>query len=278
MEGLEFWKMSGSGNDFIIVDNRSGAVPEERMGPLVRSVCRRRISVGADGVIFLTASQRFDFAWRFFNADGGEVEMCGNGSRCIARFAFLKGIAGPDMTFETLAGPIQAQVEGRSVKVLMPRPSGLKRDLELDLGRQGGGGMVRADFINTGVPHVVVRVERLEDHPVFEQGRALRYHETFAPAGTNVSFMKVKGPHDIEIRTYERGVEGETLACGTGAIACALVGAAAGEAVSPVRIKTSGGETLTIHFKQKGEAFERVFLEGGTSVVYRGFLGQEALD
>jgi diaminopimelate epimerase len=278
VEDLEFWKMSGSGNDFIIVDNRADIVPEERMGPFVRSVCRRRISVGADGVIFLTGSERFDFAWRFFNADGGEVEMCGNGSRCIARFAFLKGIAGPDMTFETLAGPIQAHVDGRSVKVLMPRPAGLRKGLDLDLGRQGGGVVVRADFINTGVPHAVVRVDRLAEYPVFEQGRALRYHAAFAPAGTNVNFMKVMGPHDIEIRTYERGVEGETLACGTGAIACALVGAAAGEAVSPVRIKTRGGETLTIHFEQEGEAFERVFLEGSTSLVYRGFLGQEALD
>ena len=131
--------------------------------------------MGADGVIFVVGSDQYDFGWRFFNADGGEVEMCGNGGRCVSRFAFLKGIAGPKMTFETMAGPVSAEVNGRIVKVLMPEPSGLSRDLDLEHQE----GWMSVDFINTGVPHVVVQVEDLSNHPVFEQGRELRYHSRF---------------------------------------------------------------------------------------------------
>jgi diaminopimelate epimerase len=301
MRDIEFWKMSGSGNDFVLVDNRDGQISDGEMGRFVQSVCRRRVSVGADGVIFVTRSRTLDFAWRFFNADGGEVEMCGNGSRCVARFAHLKGIAGPDMTFETLAGPVQAHVKGRLVKVLMPKPSGLTKDIELKLPigdkrcrkdqdsvqpdmkgtpyvESGRVIVRRADFINTGVPHVVIQVRDLDRYPVFEEGRAVRYNSYFAPAGTNANFMTMIGPQEIEIRTYERGVEEETLACGTGAIACALTSAAHGKAVSPVRVKTKGGETLVIYFETNEEGFDKVFLEGNTAVVYRAFLNEEALD
>jgi len=131
METVEFWKMNGSGNDFILIDNRNGQIKDEALGRLVERACRRRESVGADGVIFVIKSDRYDFGWRYLNADGGEVEMCGNGGRCVSRFAFLKGIAGPKMTFETLAGPVSAEVEGRIVKVLMPKPRGLHLDIDL---------------------------------------------------------------------------------------------------------------------------------------------------
>ena len=131
MEAIEFWKMSGSGNDFILIDNRDEKISNNDMDRLVQRACRRRESVGADGVIFVVKSNKYDFGWRFFNADGGEVEMCGNGSRCVSRFALLKGIAGPKLTFETMAGPISAEVNGRKVKVLMPRPSGLSLDIGL---------------------------------------------------------------------------------------------------------------------------------------------------
>ncbi len=274
MEPVEFWKMSGSGNDFILIDNRNGQVKDGEMGRLVERACRRRESVGADGVIFVVESDKYDFGWRFFNADGGEVEMCGNGGRCVSRFAFLKGITGPHMTFETLAGPISAEVNGRVVKVLMPEPSGLSMDLDLER-RQGWVGV---DFINTGVPHVVVQVEDLPDHPVFEQGRALRHHLLFAPEGTNANFMKKAGSDKLQIRTYERGVEDETLACGTGAIACALAASVRGlVSNSPVKVETRSGEELTIHFKKKGDSFEQVALEGNTSIVYQAQLNDEAL-
>ncbi len=274
MEPVEFWKMSGSGNDFILIDNRNEQIRDEEMGRLVERACRRRESVGADGVIFVVGSDQYDFRWRFFNADGGEVEMCGNGGRCVSRFAFLKGITGPNMTFETLAGPISAEVNGRIVKVLMPEPSGLTMNLDLAFQQ----GWVSVDFINTGVPHVVVHVEDLSNHSVFEQGRGLRYHSHFAPEGTNANFMKVSGPDKLQIRTYERGVEDETLACGTGAIACALVASVRGAVSgSPVKVETRSGEELIIHFKKKGDSFEQVALEGNTSIVYQAKLNDEAL-
>jgi len=273
MKTIEFWKMNGSGNDFILIDNRDGKVKEEEMGPLVERICRRRESVGADGLIFVVESDQYDFAWRFFNADGGEAEMCGNGGRCVARFAHLKGIAGPEMTFETLSGPVSAEVKGRIVRVLMPTPSELKKDLDLSF----ESGWRSVDFINTGVPHVVVRVEDLVNHPVVEQGRAIRYHPMFSPQGTNANFMRVPNSESIEVRTYERGVEDETLACGTGAIASALTASERGMVGSPVMVKTKGGETLTIHFQKKEETFSHVWLEGNTSLVYHAQLDDEAI-
>ena len=274
METVEFWKMSGSGNDFILIDNRKDQIKEREMGRLVERACRRRESVGADGVIFVVGSDRYDFGWRYFNADGGEVEMCGNGGRCVARFAFLNGIAGPEMTFDTLVGPVSAEVDGRVVKVLMPKPNGLSMGLDLEH-RQG---WASADFINTGVPHVVVQVEDLSNHPVFEHGKDLRYSTYFSPEGTNANFMKVTGPNSLKVRTYERGVEDETLACGTGSIACALVASVRGIVNgSPVAVETHSGEILTIHFERKGDAFEQVELEGVTSVIYRARLDEEAL-
>jgi diaminopimelate epimerase len=273
MKTVEFWKMSGSGNDFILIDNRDGQVKDEEMGLLVERTCRRRESVGADGVIFVVRSDQYDFGWRFFNADGVEVEMCGNGGRCVARFAFMKGITGSSMTFETKVGPVSAQVNGRVVKVLMPKPSALS--LDVDMVHEPGWTSV--DFINTGVPHVVVQVENLSNHPVFEQGRALRYHSRFAPEGTNANFMKITGPNSLRIRTYERGVEDETLACGTGSIACALIASIRGAVSgSPIQVETHSGEMLTIHFKKKGDSFDQVELEGSTSLVYQARMHDEA--
>lgn len=272
METIEFWKMNGSGNDFILIDNRDGEVQEKEMAHLVERICRRRESVGADGLIFVTRSDQYDFAWRYFNADGGEVEMCGNGGRCVARFALLKGLAGPKMTFETLAGPVSAEVMGRIVKVLMPDPSGLKMDVDLS----PEPGWLSVDFVNTGVPHVVIQVENLSGHPVVEQGRVIRYHSKFSPEGTNANFIEVLGPDLVEIRTYERGVEDETLACGTGAIASALVASARGMVTSPVKVKTRGGEELRIYFRKEKNKFCQVWLEGNTSITYQARLNKEA--
>ncbi len=209
MKTIEFWKMNGSGNDFILIDNRDGKVPEDEMRSLVKRVCRRRQSIGADGLIFVIDSDQYDFAWRFFNADGGEAEMCGNGGRCVARFAYLNGIAGPKMTFDTIIGPITAEVKDRNVKIRLPSPTDLRTDIALP----HENGWMNANFINTGVPHVVIQVKEIANHPVFEQGRAIRFHSMFSPEGANANFMEVHGPDSIEVRTYERGVENETLAC-----------------------------------------------------------------
>ena len=269
---IEFWKMNGSGNDFIIIDNRDGKVPETDMSTLVRGACRRRESVGADGMIFIVNSKKYDFAWRFFNADGGEAEMCGNGSRCAARFASLNGIAGSSMTFETLAGPISAEVRGRIVKVLMPVPSGLRRDIDLAM----KSGSISIDFINTGVPHAVVHVKDLEAHPVFEEGREIRYHSMFSPAGTNANFISVRNPNYIEVRTYERGVEDETLACGTGLVAAALAAAQRGLVESPVEVLVQSGETLRVYFENQNGFWQEIYLEGKVKIIYHGFLFEEA--
>lgn len=273
MEKMKFWKMSGSGNDFILVDNRDGTIAEEEMSSIAERACRRRESVGADGMIFIIGSDRYDFAWRFFNADGGEAEMCGNGGRCAARFAYLNGISGTSMTFGTLAGPVSAEVFDRVVKVLMPVPFGLKTDIDIPLEPD----WININFINTGVPHVVVQVEGLKDLPVFEQGRALRYHPMFAPEGTNANFMSVRGRDYLYVRTYERGVENETMACGTGAIASSLIASIKGMVSSPVKVLTSGGEELTIHFVRENNHFKKVWLEGNTSVVYKADMYEEAL-
>src|SRR5512147_194289 len=130
---IPFTKMSGSGNDFILIDHRDRFLEEDRLKDFIRKVCQRRVSVGADGLILIERSQKADFKWRFYNADGSEAEMCGNGGRCVARFAHLNKIAGPRMTFDTLAGPISAEVSGRIVKVLMPRPHGLQKDVNLPM-------------------------------------------------------------------------------------------------------------------------------------------------
>ena len=270
---IEFWKMSGSGNDFILIDNRDRRIADDAMGSLVKKICRRRESVGADGVIFLIESERFDFGWRFLNADGGEVEMCGNGARCVARFAYLKGIAESKMTFETLAGPVAAEVTGQLVKVTMPKPSGLKMDIDLPLET----GWQTVDFVNTGVPHVVIQVDSLSDYPVFQQGKRIRQHPMFSPEGTNANFIQIIGPDLLEIRTYERGVENETLACGTGAVAAALVSAARGMVESPVRAKTQGGEELRISFHKEQDEFTHVWFEGKTVIVYQGQLHKETM-
>ena len=276
MEPIEFWKMSGTGNDFIIIDNRKGLVKTRDMAHLVARTCRRRESVGADGVIFVTDSEEYDFGWRFFNADGGEVEMCGNGGRCVSRFAFLKGIAGSRMTFETLVGPISAEVEGRMAKVLLPAPRNEATDVDLPF----LAGWLSCDFVNTGVPHVVVQVSDLEKHPVFDQGREIRYHEEFSPEGTNANFMTIVGPNELAVRTYERGVEDETLACGTGAVASALMAFRRGSVSSPVTVHTRGGEELIIHLSSEGYdvgTADRIWLQGNTSVIYMATLHDEAL-
>jgi diaminopimelate epimerase len=278
LAGLAFAKMNGTGNDFILMDNREGLVPPEAMPLLARAVCRRGRSVGADGLILLKGSDRVDkklgkvdFAWDFFNSDGSSAEMCGNGGRCAARFAFDQGLAGAGMVFDTLAGPIRAWVEGATVKLEMVPPRDAYRDLELSV----DGRRLFLEGINTGVPHAVLRVEDLEAAPVMELGRALRWHEHFAPAGTNVNFVARKG-EQLMVRTYERGVEDETLACGTGVVASALTAGRGMGLASPVSVKVRSGESLKVYFNDSGDRTGEVFLQGEAVYAYAGELNREA--
>jgi diaminopimelate epimerase len=270
---LTFYKMSGSGNDFILVDNRGGSVDEENVARLVASICRRKLSVGADGMILIEESDRADFKWRYFNADGGEVEMCGNGGRCAARLAYLKGIAGPRLSFETMSGVIRAEVTGERVKLEMPESTIAELDYLLKVEEE----TLTVSSITVGVPHVVIWVTDVEASPVFKAGRAIRNHERYAPAGTNVNFVKQLDDGTFAIRTYERGVEDETLACGTGSVGTALIAATKGMTTSPAVLHTRGGEDLKVYFEKSGESFSGVFLEGEARVIYEGKLSNEAI-
>ncbi len=269
---IEFYKMSGSGNDFILIDNRGKVLDGMNLKSFAKSVCRNKVSVGADGLIVIEPSDKADFRWLFFNADGSEAEMCGNGGRCAARFAFIKGIAGEKLSFETRAGIIDAEVKGDIVKLRLTDP----RDLKLDYSIPVKDGQLKVNSINTGVPHAVSFVDRLNEFDVFGYGRDVRYHSAYAPAGTNVNFVTIEGKDRIRVRTYERGVEDETLACGTGAVASALVSAGKGLVDSPVEILVKSGEILNIYFEKSGDKFSNVYLEGRASVVYEGRLWKEA--
>ena len=273
-DDLPFWKMHGSGNDFIIIDNRGGAFPEKGRSQLVTKLCRRGTGIGADGLILIEDNHFVDFLWRFYNADGSEAEMCGNGGRCAARFAYLKRIADADMVFQTLAGPIRAQVDQAQVKLEMTKPFGLRQEVVLDC----DGERETVDFINTGVPHAVVVIDQdLASLKLTERGARIRYHQEFAPAGTNVNFIEVINEQRLSIRTYERGVEGETLACGTGAVAAALLASVHGLVKSPTEVSTRAGENLMIYYKKEGPVFKEVFLEGGTVIVYKGVMEADFL-
>jgi len=272
MATIPFVKMSGSGNDFILIDNRRGILDGDRLSEFIPRVCARKVSVGADGLILIEPSERVHFRWRFFNADGSEAEMCGNGGRCAARFAVIKGIAPNRLSFETLAGTVEAEVSGRRVKLQMVRPSPVELDLPVTI----DGKEHRLHFINTGVPHAVEIVEDVKRAAVVDLGRKVRFHPRFQPAGTNANFVEIIDRGHLKVRTYERGVEDETLACGTGAVASALVSGAKALADSPLSVETTGGEVLNVYFQGVGKGFDRVFLEGDTRVVYEGVLWEEA--
>jgi len=272
MTAIPFFKMSGSGNDFILIDNRTSVVPEARLEELVVGACRRKMSVGADGMILVEPSESVDFKWRFFNSDGSLPDMCGNGARCAARFAFLNGIAGRKMAFETLAGVIEAEVGDAGVRIRMTDPRDFKIGYRLEL----DGRSMAASSVNSGVPHAVVMVDDIEAVDVASDGRAIRYHPDFAPEGTNANFVERNPAGKIFIRTYERGVEAETLACGTGNVAAALILAKEQGLASPVTLNTRSGGRLTVHFTRRGEGFADVFLEGDARVIYRGELWEEA--
>jgi len=269
---IPFVKMTGSGNDFIIVDNRDGLVDADAAAPWVRAVCRRALSVGADGVILLQRDPagEAEFAWRFFNSDGSEAEMCGNGGRCAARYAFDHGLAtSREMTFRTQVGLIRGWVlEGREVRVGLTAPTDYRPRVE-------AGGVICAT-IDTGVPHAVVVVDDAERVDVVERGRALRRHEMFAPRGVNVNFVEVTGAHEAVIRTYERGVEGETLACGTGCAATGVVLGLAGALSPPVRLATRGGDVLTVDFRLVDGGPTGLTLQGPVRYVARGEMDPEA--
>ena len=270
---VPFMKMSGTGNDFILIDHRNPLLAPEAMADFAAKVCRRKFSVGADGLILIENSSEADFQWQFFNADGSVAEMCGNGARCAARFAFEKNIAPAHMRFQTLAGEIEARMERGEVKIRLTPPVDLALEQSLLLEEATHP----FHSLNTGVPHAVFFTDDLASVPVVPRGRAIRHHGLFQPAGTNVNFVQVLSASALHVRTYERGGEDETMACGTGAVAAALVAALQGLVRPPVAVTTSGGERLTIHFALEGQTVQEVYLQGPALMIYEGQLAAEGL-
>lgn len=266
MRYLDFTKMAGAGNDFIVLDNRRGRLKGGLAG-WARRLCSRKRSVGADGLLFFERSKKADCRMRIFNPDGSQARMCGNGVRCIARFAVARGIAKSRLTVETPAGIIEARVDGDDVRAGMVPPSGLRLGFKLSV----NGRSENLNFVNTGVPHAVVFEDSLRDCDVLGRGRAIRRHPHFAPKGTNVNFVVVRGRSEIDVRTYERGVEDNTLSCGTGSTASALVASALENLKSPVRVHTLSGEVLKVYFSRSGAGdFEKVYLEGPVETIFEG--------
>ncbi len=271
---IPFMKMSGAGNDFVVMDNRDGQV--DATPDFISKVCARRVSVGADGMLLVERAEDASsaFRMRYYNSDGGEAETCGNGARCISRFAHIHGIAGGSMSFETAAGPYTADIVGDGVKLGMSDPTDVRADFEVKL----SSGALPAASANTGVPHVVYFVDDVTSLDVVSLGRETRYHADFAPAGTNANFAQVSDSGSLRIRTYERGVEDETLACGTGAVASAILASLRRLVESPTTVRVEGGFDLVIHYTNDERGVHDIYLEGDARVVCAGELREEAWD
>ncbi len=270
---LEFAKLEGTGNDFVVIDNfdRKFEVFSHQLNrrELVRRICDRKRGVGADGLILVEKAENPEvhFKWQFFNSDGSTAEMCGNGARCVARFAFENGIAPRRMLFETEAGLIEAFVEGKAVKVRLTPPEDLKEDIVAE--------GIKGYFINTGVPHFVIFVDRIDAVDVNNVGKKIRYSRVFSPAGTNVNFVEVKLDGEVRVRTYERGVEGETLACGTGAVASAIIASRRFGLKPPVKVRVKSGELLEVFFDSE---LKEVYLKGEVRYILDGKLRGDILN
>ncbi len=267
---LHFYKMNGAGNDFIVIDNRDLSIQLDSC--TIEALCDRHRGIGADGLLAVEPAENgADFRFRYYNADGGEAEMCGNGARCFGRFtAHLGEEMAERVTFETIAGILTAELIDDQVRIAMSAP----KDLNLETSTTVPGLDAKLHFINTGVPHVVAflpDIDELEEVDVFTHGRAIRQHEAFAPAGANANFATAIAPSHIAIRTYERGVEDETLACGTGMVACALIHHLLTDAPSPIKVDVAGGDTLEIGFKKTADgSFQNVTLTGPADFVFEG--------
>ena len=274
MNDIDFIKMSAGGNDFILIKNRDDRFLAFSFQPsdFVKEVCQRKRSIGADGVLLLERSKSCDIKMRVFNPDGSEVEMCGNGARCVAlyvaRWAKSKiKNQKSKINIETKAGILEAEVIGDArVRLKIQDP----KNLRLDFGLEVGGERLQVNYIDTGVPHVVCFVDDLDGVDVINLGKAIRYYPEFQPAGTNADFVKVIDAEIVNVRTYERGVEDETLSCGTGAVACAIIAARVGRVEPPVWVQTKGGDRLKVYFDIEGDQVRNVYLEGGAKFIYEG--------
>jgi diaminopimelate epimerase len=271
---LTFTKMAGAGNDFVVIDNRAGRVNDP--AELARRLCTPHLSVGADGLILVETSPRATFRMRYWNADGSVGDFCGNGTRCAARFAFVNVIAPKRMTIETGAGIVGAEVsDGGQVSLALPPPHGFRPERPLRVGDRE----IRGAFVVVGVPHYVIFLrDDLWSQDIVPLGRAIRMHRELQPEGANVDFVVVRGEHEIEVRTYERGVEGETLSCGSGVVASASAAALFGRVKSPVTVLTRSGIALEVGLAAGGGEVRDVQLRGDARLIYRAAFTPETIE
>ena len=266
---VRFWKLEGAGNDFLGLDGRAGGFKLKRQQ--IADLCDRRRGVGADGVLVVEKPKvrGADFRMRYYNSDGGEAEMCGNGARCFALLArAVSGRKGNELRVQTQAGLVTLQIRGQEVQVSMTEPTKLRLGRKLVV----AGRKLAVDFLNTGVPHAVLFVRSVRSIDVAKQGRAIRYHSAFAPSGTNVNFVEIGRGNRIHVRTYERGVEGETLACGTGVVASSILSNLRRGLRSPILVTTRGGDNVRVGFSMVNGHARKVTLQGPARIVYRGVL------
>lgn len=270
---ISFTKMSGAGNDFVVIDNRSMEInnPEKA----AKILCHRKYGIGADGLLLLETSSMADFTMKYYNADGSNAGMCGNGGRCLAKYAFDYGIVRREnFSFDGFGYIYQVQrIQADLYELTMKNPSGLREKLSIHTKSHG---IIQTNYLNTGTDHAVIFLNdnsHLGELPALDVvglGRELRYHEIFQPLGTNVNFVQLNKSNNIEIRTYERGVEDETLACGTGSVASALLSSLKYSMGSPINVKVLSGETLEINFKNAGGLLNDVKLKGSARTVFNG--------
>ncbi|MDP2904683.1 MAG: diaminopimelate epimerase [Candidatus Omnitrophota bacterium] len=268
MKKMNFTKMVASGNDFVVVSGglKLGA---QGLSNLAKNACDRKFGVGADGMLVLEKSRVADARMRIFNADGSEAEMCGNGARCAVLYISRSSSVfrcSSKHSIQTKAGIILYELKGDNIKIKLTDPKGIRMDIPVAINDRS----LRINFINTGVPHAVVFVSGIDAIDVPGLGREIRYHQEFAPAGTNVDFVEIIGDNVLRVRTYERGVEDETLACGTGSVASAIIYALKADTSKMINVSTAGGEVLKVYFARSHERINNVWLEGRAKVVYTG--------
>jgi diaminopimelate epimerase len=262
---LEFTKATAAGNDFVIIDDMSDRLRLDK-SRLAVALCSRHFGVGADGLLIIGPSSRADFNMSYYNADGSSGGMCANGGRCAARFAFLRHITGPKTSFEALDHIYHAEVTEDIVRLHMKDPTDVHSDIRLQFGTTAFVGTA----INTGAPHIVFLRDDLQSLDVAHFGPLIRHSKEFAPEGTNVNFARRVEGDLIEVRTYERGVEAETLACGTGSVASALVSHLHFGIDSPVAVRVRSGETLRVHFSHSERLLTKIMLEGSAHILFSG--------
>jgi len=260
---MKFYKLSATGNDFILFDNRDGSIQGDE-DDFFKLICRRRLSVGADGILLIEKSDAHDFSLRYFNSDGSLGEMCGNGARAASHFAYVAQIAGAEMSFDVLGVEYTAEIMEKGVRLTMPAPVEIREYPEA----VEEAFLSEGAFLNVGVPHYVLFTEDVDDLDVILLGQKYRHHEKFQPWGTNVNFVQIVDAHRVKIRTYERGVEDETFACGTGTISSVITAIAQKNMEQPVEAELLGGN-LRVELEND---LSRIYLTGEARIVFEGAL------